>query len=67
MNIKNIALLAAAVTFAFTATVASAKPASKSATTTYYSHGKPVGKSITNGNTTTYYSKGKPTGKSIRR
>lgn len=67
MNFKNIPLLVAAIAFSCTATVVLAKPASKSATSTYYSHGKQVGKSVTHGNTTTYYSRGKATGKSIRR
>lgn len=44
---------------------ASAKPATKSATTTYSSHGKVVGKSVTKGNTTTYYNRGKPVGKAV--
>lgn len=68
MRLEIVAALAVAVAV-LTAplSTADARPASKSSTTTHYSKGKPVGKSVTRGNTTTHYSRGKPVAKSITR
>jgi len=68
MNLSKLALAAAIFAVAAVPTLASAKPSAQrsGSTTTYYNHGKQVGKSTTQGNTTRYYVRGKPVGKSIR-
>jgi len=63
--VTHAALAAVAVALAAPLSPAEARPATRSATTTYYSHGKPVGRSVTHGNTTHYYSRGKPVGKAV--
>mgnify|MGYP000906990962 CR=1 FL=1 len=60
-----VGLAAIAVAFAAPLTSAWAGQGSKSSSTTYYSHGKPVGRAVTHGNTTTYYSHGKPVGRAV--